>query len=90
MRYSKIVIFASIQVFMVFAYINQQSRLIKISYQKQEREKELALLTKAKQELLHQLHVLASNKSAIKEYATEQLKMKKVAIHQIKKLSDHE
>jgi cell division protein FtsB len=90
MRYSKIVSFIAIQLFMLFAYINQQSRLVNISYQKQEKEKELALLTKTKQELLHQLHLLASNKSAIKEYATSVLGMQKVAINQIRKLTDHE
>lgn len=90
MRYSKIVSFIAIQLFMLFAYIHQQSRLVNISYQKQEKEKELALLTKTKQELLHQLHLLASNKSAIKEYATSVLGMQKVAINQIRKLTDHE
>ncbi|MFZ5953998.1 MAG: hypothetical protein ACOYT8_02730 [Candidatus Dependentiae bacterium] len=90
MHYGKLIVFILLQVVMIFVYIDQQSRWIKLSYEKQEQEKELTIHIKTKQELLHQLHVLASNKTEIKEYASNQLKMKKMAITQIRKIEDNE
>lgn len=88
MRYAKLIIFVALQIFIVFIYIDQHNRWIKLSYAKQDLEKESAHYIKTKQELVHQLHVFASNKQAIKEYAINNLKMKKMSISQIRKIED--
>ncbi|BDC34229.1 hypothetical protein Noda2021_01870 [Candidatus Dependentiae bacterium Noda2021] len=86
-RFMKISLFIALQCCLVFIYIYQQSNWIKLSYLKQNQDNELKSLKKTKQELLHQLHTLASNKSAIKKFALNELKMRKMKISQIRKIS---
>lgn len=86
-RFVRISLFVALQCSLVFVYIYQQSNWIKLSYAKQNHDNELKSLKKTKQELLHQLHTLASNKTAIKKFAVTELKMQKMKISQIKKIT---
>jgi len=80
-------IFISAQVTFVFLQIHQYSQMIKVSYKKQKNEKLKSSLAQRKQELTHQLYAL-HNKSGIKEFAINELKLEPINLNQIKKLSD--
>lgn len=80
-----ILIFISTHVTFVFLQIHQYSHLINNSYQKQKTEKMKEQLLQKKQALTHQLYAL-HNKTAIKNFAQNQLKMEPIDMQQIKKL----
>jgi cell division protein FtsL len=80
-----ITIFVCTQVFLVFFQIHKHSKIIRLSYQKQKNEQKREELTHQIQALTQQLYRL-KEQSSIKQFAQEQLGMKKIKISQIKKL----
>jgi len=74
----------------IFLQIHKHSKFIKLSYDKQSKEKEKNELLKQKQELGLALHTYASNKETIKKFAIENLHMKKIKLIQLKKLEKYE
>jgi sortase (surface protein transpeptidase) len=79
--------FVATQLFFIFFHIHKQSQFIKLSYEKQKYEKLAKELAQKKQSILQSLHI-AQNRSAIKSYAEQELKMKKVRLDQVKTLHD--
>lgn len=88
-RASFIILCISVHIACIFIQINQYSRTIKASYQKQKNETFLAQLKQKKQELTHHVYAL-HNKSKVKKFATEALKMEPLSLNHIKKLPNHD
>ena len=84
-----ITVFIAAHLFFVFFQIHQHSQIIKLSYRKQKNELTLKKLTQQKLDLTQQLYVL-KNKSAIKDFAQQELAMQPINIGQIKKLDLNE
>ncbi len=82
-----ITLFISVHLIFICALIDKQSRLTKLSYQKQASEQKLKKLKIKKQELTNKL-LGFQNHQKIKEYATNELKMNPLFLKNIKKLSD--
>lgn len=72
-----------------FLQINRQMQLVKESFNKQKNERTAVSLDQKKQELTNKLYAL-QNKSDIKEFAQQDLKLKPIKISQVKPLSDAE
>ncbi len=62
-------------------------RYIRLSFEKQKKERLVAQLKKDKQEATNQLYAL-QNKSQIKEFAQDTLNMRPIKLSQIKRVSD--
>ena len=77
-------LFIGLQLFLVFFYIHHQSALIKLSYQQQKYEKQLATLVQQKQSLHHALHA-HHDLAHIKEFASA-AHMKKISLAQVKNM----
>lgn len=88
-RSTFIPLFIGAHVLCVFIQIHQYSRMIKASYQKQKSETQMANLKQKKQELTHHLYAL-HNKTKIKEFATNTLKMESITLGHIKKMPAHD
>jgi len=80
-----IVVFISTHVFFIFFQIHKHSKIVKLSYQKQKNEQRKERLAQKIQELTQKLYA-QKERSAIKKFAQEKLKMKKMKLSQIKKL----
>lgn len=78
-------IFIFTHLFFIFFQIHKHSTVIRLSYCKQKSEQQKEVLTQKIQELTQQLYAL-KERSAIKKYAQEHLKMRKVKLSQVKKL----
>ncbi len=78
-------LFITTHLIFVGAFINKQSQLIKLSYQKQTYEQTIKTLLAKKQELTNTLHA-AHNHQKIKAYATNELHMEPLFLKKIKKL----
>jgi len=81
--------FIGVHLFFAFFQVHKHSNLIKLSYQKQKHELTRENLIQKKRDLTQQLYAL-QDRAAIKEFAQQELKMEKVSINQVKKLSLHE
>lgn len=77
--------FILVQLFFVFFYIYNSSYGIKLSYQKQKKEKEINKLNLKKQKLKQDL-ICLKDKSYIKKYAKENLKLESINLSQVKRL----
>lgn len=77
-------IFIISHIIFIFAQINNYSKIIKITYEKQKNDEAKNLLIKKKRELTHQLSVL-QNHTTIKNHAI-QLGMQPISLQQIEKL----
>ena len=77
-----IILFIAINIVIIFLYIHKQSTIIQLSFAKQRNEKIKEDLVLQKNKLEQQLQTM-NNKSAIKEYASEKLHMKKINLKQI-------
>ena len=84
-KLSFIILFISVNILIVFLHIHKQSQIIKLSYTNQKMKRELDQLEQKKEAFTHQLQAL-KNPSAIKEYAEQELDMKKIKLSQIKKV----
>ncbi len=83
-----ITVFIATQIACVFLQIHKHSLFIKQSYRKQHADRIHDELQHKKQQLTQQLYALQSH-SEIQKFATDQLKMTHVQLHQIKKLENH-
>ena len=82
-------VFVTVQISLITLQIYKQNKIIELSYQKQKNEKSRDNLFQKKNELLQKLYELQNRKS-IKRFSEDKLKMKKVGIKQVKKISDEE
>ncbi len=81
-----ILIVMSVQVLLIFFLIYKNSRIVELSFQKQQQEKVKNALLKEKERLQQKL-CMAQDKTAIKHYAQHELKMEKINPKAIKSLS---
>jgi hypothetical protein len=79
-------VFIGVHIAFIFLQIYKQSYLVQLTYEKQHHEKVKQELLEKKNHLTQQWYIL-QNRSAIKEYAQQELGMKKVALKQIKKIA---
>ena len=84
--YLFISVFIAAHIFFIFFQIHKHSKVIKLSYQKQKSEQRKELLTQKLQDLKQQLYEL-QKRPTIKQFAQEKLKMRKIKLSQINKLS---
>ncbi|MGE0207266.1 MAG: hypothetical protein AB7R69_05460 [Candidatus Babeliales bacterium] len=80
-----ITLFISLHIGFIFLQIHKQSYLVELSYQKQKSEKIKHDLLEKKNNLMQQWY-LVHNRAAIKQYAQEELGMKKITLSQIKQM----
>lgn len=81
-----IIVFIGTQIFFIFFYIHTQSRIIKLSYDKQKNEKTKNNLIQRKQEL-KQMLCATHNYGVVKQFALEK-NMKQITLSQIKKIDN--
>ncbi len=87
MKQSPFMLFViGINIFIVFFLVYKNSRIVELSFQKQNHEKARAMLLKEKDRLQQQLCV-AQSKSMVKHFAKNELKMEKIKAHNIKSVS---
>lgn len=76
----------SVNIFIVFFLVYKNSRIVELSFQKQNYEKTKATLLKEKDKL--QQHIChAQSKAMVKHFAKNELKMEKIKAHNIKTAS---
>lgn len=83
-----IFLFVGVHVFFIVFQIDKQSRMVRLSYNKQKDEQEFTALKNKKQALINKLYVL-KNKKTIKEYANAHLGMKPLKLNRVKRISSH-
>lgn len=86
---SFIFLFIAVNLFFIFFQIYKNSKIIKVSFEKQRNEKLKEELINHKITLSQQLCAL-QNKAEIKQYAVDTLQMEKIKLHNLKKLPAHE
>jgi len=79
-------IFITTHVLFILLQIHKHTQIVRHSYQKQEFEQQLTLLSEKKEQLTHILCGLKSHE-AIHKYAQHELQMKPIKINQIKKIA---
>lgn len=77
--------FIIFHILFIFLQIHKQSSFVELSYKKQKNEKVKQELLEKKNSLIQQWY-LVQNRASIKQYAQQELGMKKIALHQIKQL----
>jgi cell division protein FtsL len=82
-----ILVVIGVNLFFVFFLVYKNSHIVELSFQKQQLEKNKALLLKEKDRLQQQLCVV-QNKKTIKKFAKKELAMKKINPKQIKSLPE--
>lgn len=81
-----IYVFIAINLLFIFLQIYKQSNFVKLSYKKQRLEKEKDLLIQ-KKDNLNQKFLELKNPNLVKNSVTQNMKMKKIGINQIRKAS---
>ncbi len=81
------ILFLTTHIFFVFFYIHKESRIIKLSYQKQKHEKLIKDLEQQKQDLT-QNFLTMQNHLEIKEFAQKKLGMQKINLNKCKMLDN--
>lgn len=76
----------SAHIVIIFSQIYKHTLFVENSYNQQQCDKTLTLLTEKKQILTQELHAL-KDREYIKKYAQEKLNMRPYALNQVKKLS---
>ena len=84
-----ILLFFFCNILMVFLHIKKHANIVRQMYRKQRNEKIKEELMQKKSSTLRSLYTL-KNPSSIKQFATEQLNMQKVCLHQIKTVTSNE
>lgn len=82
-----LIIFVLINIFFIFFHIYKESKIVQLSYQNQKYKKQKAKLVEQKTKLQQELQKLQDLK-AIKTFATDNLKMQKLNVNQVKKLDE--
>ncbi len=77
--------FISLQIVLIFFYIYTQSRIIKLTYRFQDSERALQELQKKKKDITHEL-LQAQESQKLKNYAVNDLQMKKIRLSDIKQV----
>jgi len=80
-----IVTFIATHLFFIFFQIHKHSKVIRLSYQKQNKERKKEQLAQQIQDLTQQLYKM-KKRSSIKKFAQKKLGMKKIKLTQITKL----
>jgi len=88
-RLTFIVLFVGVNVLFIFLQIDKKSKITDLSYQNQRKQREIDLLLHQKESLTNQLQSL-KNPTAVKEYASKQLNMKKIKLSQIKLMTNQD
>ena len=88
-RSTFIVLFVGVNVLFIFLHIHKKSKITELLYQNQRKQKELDLLLHQKDTLLNQMQA-GKNPVAVKEYASEQLHMKKISLRQINLMANQD
>ena len=83
-----ILLFIGVHVLFIALQIDKQSRMVRLSYKKQKDEQKYKELITTKQALVNKLYAI-KNKKEIKAYAQEQLDMKPLKLHSIKRISTY-
>lgn len=81
-----ILLFCSVQLFLIFFYIHKENLLIKLTYANQKYEKLLAQLKDQKQQLTRMV-LARKDPQTVKAFA-DHLKMKKMRLNQVKKIDE--
>ena len=81
-----IYIFIAINLLFIFLQIYKQSNFVKLSYKKQRLEKEKDLLVQ-KKDNLNQKFLELKNPNMVKNSVTQNMRMKKIGINQVRKAS---
>ena len=81
-----ITLFITAHLLFVCALIDKQTRLVKLSYQKQIYEQKIKSLFLKRQLLTNKIHTLQNHKE-IKAYAINELKMNPLFLKNVKKIS---
>lgn len=76
-------VFITLQILLVVGHIHQRSLFVRELYQEQRINSTKYALERQKQELCAQLYI-CKNPDAIKQFATQQLAMRPIALSQIK------
>ncbi len=84
-----IAVFIGAHIIFIFLQIHKHSQVIHYSYEKQKKETQKNNLIQ-KRQLVEQQQYAIKNRSTIKQFAGNVLRMKKVKLSQIKKLPTHE
>jgi cell division protein FtsL len=84
-KHSFITLFITAHILIIFLQIHKHTLFIKNSYNHQQCEKKIALLTEKRQTLTQELYAL-KDRDNIKKYAQDKLKMRPYALNQVKKL----
>ena len=82
---SFITIVITTHIALIFLQVHKHTLFIKNSYNQQQCDKKIALLTEKKQTLTQELYALKDREN-IKKYAQNKLKMRPYALNQVKKL----
>lgn len=88
-RSTFIVLFVGVNVLFVFLHIHKKSKITELLYQNQRKQKEIDLLLHQKDTLINQMQAV-KNPAAVKEYASEQLHMKKISLSQINLMTNQD
>jgi cell division protein FtsL len=84
-KHSFITLFITAHILIIFLQTHKHTLFIKNSYNHQQCEKKIALLTEKRQTLTQELYAL-KDRDNIKKYAQDKLKMRPYALNQVKKL----
>jgi hypothetical protein len=84
-----ITLFVSTHIVFIFLHIHKYSQVVKASYEKQKNGITLETLRQRKQDLTHKWYAL-QNRTAIKQFAVNTMKMEPITLNQIKKMNTHE
>ena len=82
-------IFVSAHIVFIFLHIHKYSQVVKASYEKQKNSITLDTLRQKKQDLTHKWYSL-QNRTAIKQFAINTMKMEPITLNQIKKIQINE
>jgi len=88
-KHTFITLFIGTNIMFIFLQIHKHNLVINQSYRKQTNEHARATLVQKKRQLTQQLYAL-KDRSAIKQFAQENLNMSPIKLGQINKLNSHE
>jgi hypothetical protein len=88
-RKTFVIFFITCNICIAVLHIKNHTAIVRQLYQKQRNEKTKEALIQKRDGVLRNLYTL-KNPSSIKQFATEQLNMHKVCLHQIKTVTSNE
>lgn len=85
-RSAFIALFIGTQVVLIVLQIHKHTCITRLSYEKGKNEAQKQELLRTKQDLTNQLYTLA-DRTSVKQFASEKLKLQPISISQVKKIS---